>query len=165
MTRGCHTNYAYIIFGRPEDPPCSIPQITRTLLPAASPTVCSTTSGPSCRPTRPITTEHDQWASIAQPAAGYETIVAAAQRNRWAALIQCSGLTSQKAAARRTAPSTSSPVYIVSHLISQACAKGGTANTITTGRTANDQERLRPPSSYRTKASAGPVSACCASRR
>jgi hypothetical protein len=39
-----------------------------------------------------ITAEQDTWASIAQLAAEYETLAAAAQHDRWAALIRASGL-------------------------------------------------------------------------
>lgn len=45
-----------------------------------------------------ITTEQETWASIAQLAAEYETIAAAAQHDRWATLIQNSGLTETQAA-------------------------------------------------------------------
>ena len=44
-----------------------------------------------------ITAEHEQWGSIAQLAAEYETIAAAAQRDRWASLIRASGLTAEQA--------------------------------------------------------------------
>lgn len=41
--------------------------------------------------------EQETWASIAQLAAEYETIAAAAQHDRWASLVQSSGLTSEQA--------------------------------------------------------------------
>src|SRR5699024_4535835 len=44
-----------------------------------------------------ITAEHEQWGSLAQLAAEYETIAAAAQRDRWATLIRSSGLTESQA--------------------------------------------------------------------
>ncbi|GAA4194604.1 hypothetical protein GCM10022288_30300 [Gryllotalpicola kribbensis] len=44
-----------------------------------------------------ITAEHDAWASIAQLAAEYETLAAAAQHDRWAALIRSSGLSDDDA--------------------------------------------------------------------
>ena len=44
-----------------------------------------------------ITAEQRQWGSIAQLAAEYETIAAAAQHDRWAALIRDSGLTDDDA--------------------------------------------------------------------
>ena len=44
-----------------------------------------------------ITAEQDHWGSIAQLAAEYETIAAAAQHDRWAALIRESGLTEEQA--------------------------------------------------------------------
>ena len=44
-----------------------------------------------------ITAEQEHWGSIAQLAAEYETIAAAAQRDRWATLIRASGLTAEQA--------------------------------------------------------------------
>jgi hypothetical protein len=44
-----------------------------------------------------ITAEQDAWGSIAQLAAEYETIAAAAQHDRWVALVRASGLTSDEA--------------------------------------------------------------------
>jgi hypothetical protein len=44
-----------------------------------------------------ITVEQDRWGSIAQLAAEYETIAAAAQHDRWAILIRKSGLTTDQA--------------------------------------------------------------------
>ncbi|WP_341942564.1 MobF family relaxase [Microbacterium sp. LWH10-1.2] len=44
-----------------------------------------------------ITVEQDAWASIAQLAAEYETLAAAAQHDRWAALIRSSGLSEDDA--------------------------------------------------------------------
>jgi conjugative relaxase-like TrwC/TraI family protein len=44
-----------------------------------------------------ITAEQDTWASIAQLAAEYETLAAAAQHDRWAALIRSSGLSDDDA--------------------------------------------------------------------
>lgn len=44
-----------------------------------------------------ITAEQDSWGSIAQLAAEYETIAAAAQRDRWTQLMRGSGLTTEQA--------------------------------------------------------------------
>lgn len=44
-----------------------------------------------------ITAEQDTWGTIAQLGADYETLAAAAQRDRWATLIRASGLTEQQA--------------------------------------------------------------------
>jgi conjugative relaxase-like TrwC/TraI family protein len=44
-----------------------------------------------------ITAEQDAWGSIAQLAAEYETIAAAAQHDRWVALVRATGLTDAKA--------------------------------------------------------------------
>jgi hypothetical protein len=46
-----------------------------------------------------ITAEQEQWGSIAQLAAEYETIAAAAQHDRWASLVRASGLTDEQAQA------------------------------------------------------------------
>lgn len=43
-----------------------------------------------------ITDEHEHWGSIAQLAAEYETIAAAAQHDRWSTLIRASGLTAEQ---------------------------------------------------------------------
>ena len=52
----------------------------------------------------PITAEHDAWGSIAQLAAEYETIAAAAQPGRWANLVRASGLTDEEAEATIDSP-------------------------------------------------------------
>lgn len=44
-----------------------------------------------------ITAEQETWANIGQLAAEYETIAAAAQRDRWASLVRASGLTEEEA--------------------------------------------------------------------
>jgi hypothetical protein len=44
-----------------------------------------------------ITAEQDVWGSIAQLAAEYETIAAAAQHDRWVAVVRASGLTNDEA--------------------------------------------------------------------
>ena len=44
-----------------------------------------------------ITAEQERWGSIAQLAAEYETIAQAAQHDRWATLLQTSGLTPEQA--------------------------------------------------------------------
>ncbi len=46
-----------------------------------------------------IAAEQEQWGSIAQLAAEYETIAAAAQHDRWASLVRASGLTAEQAQA------------------------------------------------------------------
>ena len=51
-----------------------------------------------------ITAEQDAWASIGQLAAEYETIAAAAQRDRWAHLVHRSGLTDEEAEAAVNSP-------------------------------------------------------------
>lgn len=43
-----------------------------------------------------IAAEQDAWANIGQLAAEYETIAAAAQRDRWASLMHSSGLSEEE---------------------------------------------------------------------
>jgi hypothetical protein len=51
-----------------------------------------------------LTAEQERWGSIAQLAAEYDTIAAAAQRQRWTALIHRSGLTAKRARAVTMSP-------------------------------------------------------------
>lgn len=44
-----------------------------------------------------LTSERDVWGSIAQLAAEYETIAAAAQHDRWVTVVRASGLTPEQA--------------------------------------------------------------------
>lgn len=93
LTRGRHTNTAYVAIDQPDDAhsirhPADDPDLTaRAVLLGVLNNVGAEQSAHQT-----ITTEQDAWTSIAQLAAEYETIGAAAQHDRWAALIRTSGL-------------------------------------------------------------------------
>ncbi len=95
MTRGKHANHAYVILDRANEHahphPGDNPDATaRSVLYGVLQHV-----GAELSAHETITTEQEQWGSIAQLAAEYETIAAAAQRDRWATLIKSSGLYSR----------------------------------------------------------------------
>ena len=98
MTRGKHSNQAYVVLDRPDDAhaephPGENPDATaRSVLYGVLQHV-----GAELSAHETITAEHEHWGSIAQLAAEYETIAAAAQRDRWATLIRSSGLTAEQA--------------------------------------------------------------------
>lgn len=97
MTRGKHSNRAYVILDRPDEHahphPGDNPDATgRSVLFGVLQHV-----GAELSARETITAEQEYWGSIAQLAAEYETIAAAAQRDRWATLIRSSGLTSEQA--------------------------------------------------------------------
>ena len=97
MTRGKHANHAYVILDRANEHahphPGDNPDATaRSVLYGVLQHV-----GAELSAHETITTEQEQWGSIAQLAAEYETIAAAAQRDRWATLIKSSGLTADQA--------------------------------------------------------------------
>ncbi|PRY63312.1 conjugative relaxase-like TrwC/TraI family protein [Knoellia remsis] len=97
MTRGKHANRAYVILDRPDEhahpyPGDNADATGRSVLFGVLQHV-----GAELSAHETITAEQDQWGSIAQLAAEYETIAAAAQRDRWATLIRASGLTAEQA--------------------------------------------------------------------
>ncbi|SDR65155.1 MobF family relaxase [Agrococcus carbonis] len=97
MTRGRHANHAYVTLDRAEDHgqphPGDDPHATaRSVLYGVLQHSAAELSAHET-----IVTEQEQWGSIAQLAAEYETIVAAAQHDRWAALVRGSGLTAEQA--------------------------------------------------------------------
>ncbi|WP_300081988.1 MobF family relaxase [Propioniciclava sp.] len=99
MTRGRESNQAYVILDRPDD--------HATAHPGDNPDATARTvlygvlqhSGAELSACETITAEQERWGSIAQLAAEYETIAAAAQHDRWAGLIRTSGLTGEQAQA------------------------------------------------------------------
>ncbi|WP_222844694.1 hypothetical protein [Buchananella hordeovulneris] len=98
MTRGRESNQAYVILDRPDDHaephPGDNPDATaRTVLYGVL-----QHSGAELSAHETITAEQDRWGLIAQLTAEYGTI-AAAQHDRWAALITSSGLTTDQAQA------------------------------------------------------------------
>lgn len=99
MTRGKQANRAYVILDRPDEHaephPGENPEATgRSVLFGVLQHV-----GAELSAHETITAEQEQWGSIAQLAAEYETIAAAAQHDRWATLIRASGLTAEQAEA------------------------------------------------------------------
>ncbi|GAA2011470.1 MobF family relaxase [Brevibacterium samyangense] len=97
MTRGKHANNAYVILDRADEHthphPGDNPDATgRSVLFGVLQHV-----GAELSAHETITAEQEHWGSIAQLAAEYETIAAAAQHDRWATLIRASGLTVDQA--------------------------------------------------------------------
>ncbi|MGP9617561.1 MobF family relaxase [Arthrobacter sp. AOP36-A1-22] len=93
MTRGKQSNRAYVILDRSDDhtyphPGDNTDATARSVLYGVLQHV-----GAELSAHETITAEHEQWGSIAQLAAEYETIAAAAQHDRWETLIRSSGLT------------------------------------------------------------------------
>ena len=98
MTRGRESNQAWVILDRPDDAhtaphPADNEEATgKTVLYGVL-----QHSGAELSAHETITAEQDHWGSIAQLAAEYETIAAAAQHDRWVRLIRTSGLTDEQA--------------------------------------------------------------------
>jgi len=98
LTRGRAANTVYVTLNRPDDDhaaahPGDDPAATaRSVLAGVLAHV-----GAELSATQTIAAEQDAWGSIAQFAAEYETIAAAAQRDRWAALVRSSGLSATDA--------------------------------------------------------------------
>lgn len=97
MTRGRHANHAYVTLDRADDHaqphPGDDPRATaRSVLYSVL-----QHSGAELSAHESIVAEQEQCGSIAQLAAEYETIAAAAQHDRWATLIRGSGLTEEQA--------------------------------------------------------------------
>lgn len=98
MTRGSETNIAYVAVDKP-DPSHDGPHpgdneeaTARSVLVGVLQHV-----GAELSAHETITVEQDAWGSIAQLAAEYETLAAAAQHDRWAMLIRSTGLTDDQA--------------------------------------------------------------------
>lgn len=97
MARGREPNRAYVILDRPGDHATSHPGDNPDATARAILYGVLQHSGAELSAHETITAEQDRWGSIAQLAAEYETIAAAAQHDRWAALIATSGLTADQA--------------------------------------------------------------------
>ncbi|QIK77345.1 relaxase domain-containing protein [Nocardioides piscis] len=94
MTRGRECNTAYVALDQPDDShaaPEPDEVTARTVIYGVL-----QHSGVELSAHQTIRTEQDAWSSIAQLAAEYETIAAAAQRDRWVELLDRSGLTRQQ---------------------------------------------------------------------
>ena len=97
MTRGRETNRAYVVLDQPDEhsephPGMNPDATARSVLYGVL-----QHSGAELSAHETITAEQETWGSIAQLAAEYETITAAAQYDRWATLIRTSGLTHEQA--------------------------------------------------------------------
>jgi len=98
MTRGRNANRVYVATDRPDDShngphPADNPDATaRSVLYGVLQHVGAEFSAHEM-----ITAEHEQWGSVAQLAAEYETIAQAAQHDRWATLVRESGVTVEEA--------------------------------------------------------------------
>lgn len=98
LTRGRDTNMAYVAVDKPDaahegpHPGDNTEATGRSVLFGVLQHV-----GAELSAHETITAEQDTWASIAQLAAEYETIAAAAQHDRWVALVRASGLTDDEA--------------------------------------------------------------------
>lgn len=94
MTRGREANIAYVALDKPDEvhaPPESDEVNARTVLYGV---LKHFGAEPSAH--QMIVEEQEQWSSIAQLAAEYETIAAVAQRDRWIGLVETCGLTDEQ---------------------------------------------------------------------
>lgn len=94
MTRGRKANIAYVALDRPDDPHAT-PEPGEVTAQAVLYGVLKH-SGAELSAHEMLRAEQDQWSSIAQLVAEYETIAAAAQRDRWVGLLGRSGLTQEQ---------------------------------------------------------------------
>lgn len=96
LTRGRESNHAYVALDQPDEthaaPPFDDDLTARTVLYGVL-----QHSSIELSAHQTITAEQDAWGSIAQLAAEYDTIAAAAQRPRWEALLRRSCLTQAQA--------------------------------------------------------------------
>ncbi|AMS04501.1 hypothetical protein DUY81_09385 [Acidipropionibacterium acidipropionici] len=98
LTRGRERNMAYVAVDKPDPAhegahPGDNPEATgRSVLFGVLQHI-----GAELSAHETISAEQEAWSSIAQLAAEYETIAAAAQHDRWVTLIRASGLTDEKA--------------------------------------------------------------------
>jgi len=98
MTRGIHSNTAYVSLNRPDDEHIH-PPTEGTAAIAARRVLAGVLAhvGAELSAHQTITAEQDTWGSVAQLAAEYETIAAAAQQPRWEAAIRATRLTQAEA--------------------------------------------------------------------
>ncbi|PWD41107.1 conjugal transfer protein [Gordonia paraffinivorans] len=105
LTRGRELNMTYVAVDKPDDsherphPGDDIEATAKSVLFGVLQHV-----GAELSAHETITAEQEAWANIGQLAAEYETIAAAAQHDRWANLIQASGLTDEEAEATISSP-------------------------------------------------------------
>src|SRR5690606_10802198 len=98
MTRGRDTNIAYVAVDKPDashDGPHPGENDEATGSSVLAGVLQHVGAELSAHET--IAVEQESWGTIAQLAAEYETIAAAAQRDRWASLVRASGLNAEQA--------------------------------------------------------------------
>jgi hypothetical protein len=95
MTRGRESNTCYVAIDQPDELHHTPPAEGAT----ARSVLCGILqhTGAELSAHQSITAEQEHWSSIAQLAAEYETLAAAAQNERWTALIRSCGLTDEQA--------------------------------------------------------------------
>lgn len=96
MTRGCESNVAYVALDQPDDSHDTAQVEDRVNARTVLYGVLQHSSA-ELSAHEMITAEQEAWTSIAQLAAEYDTIAAAAQRPRWEALIRRCGMTEAQA--------------------------------------------------------------------
>jgi conjugative relaxase-like TrwC/TraI family protein len=98
LTRGRETNLAYVAVDKPDDSHDD-PHLGDNTETTARSVLFGVLAhvGAELSAHETITAEQEAWANIGQLAAEYETIAAAAQRDRWANLVRASGLTEEEA--------------------------------------------------------------------
>lgn len=100
MTRGRESNVAYVAVDRPDVAHAGPrPGDAETVTAPSVLYGVLQNVGAELSAHETLAAEQDSWGSIAQLAAEYETIAAAAQRDRWAGLVRTSGLGDEQATA------------------------------------------------------------------
>lgn len=98
MTRGRHANVAYVAVDKPDHSHSGPHPGDHGEATAASVLIGVLQHvGAELSAHETLAVEQESWGTIAQLAAEYETIAAAAQRDRWASLIRASGLSAERA--------------------------------------------------------------------
>ena len=105
LTRGRETNLAYVAIDKPDDSHDGPNPGDNTEATARS-VLCGVLQhvGAELSAHETITAEQEAWANIGQLAAEYETLAAAAQRDRWVNLVHTSGLTEEETEDAITSP-------------------------------------------------------------
>lgn len=100
MTRGRTLNRAYVAVDRPDEGH-DVPHPSDPGAVSGRSVLCGVLQHVGAEPSahEALVAEQEAWGTIAQLAAEYETVAAAAQRDRWAALLRTSGLTESDASA------------------------------------------------------------------
>lgn len=105
LTRGSQSNIAYVATDRPDElhgTPHDSDKNTNTAITVLAGVLQHVGAEPSAH--EAIATEQESWTNIAQIAAEYETIAAAAQHDRWADLVRRTPLTTEQADAALSSP-------------------------------------------------------------